>query len=481
MEHHHLLAALPTVLGAKVVSEWISTADRVRLDSAHCNHSVRKRFLGLNSSPECSVRTWSEKQGPTDNLVTWASLRSVSVANIFLNFSGDVKSNLEEYDSYLSRFGSGVTAVKAEAAPSEAISMIAKLCPNLLVLDCAACDITHVLHEVFGNCPNLQEFSCNFEKSPQASIASKGKNKAKKAHLAGMSCPNLKVVQLMLCEDAALVAAIVKLAVKVDVLVLMCCGPDFVLKDHAVDSISPTVHVLSLSATEVSPEAFDRLVQRCPHIEHMDLSSRNVTVETAAALGAHLKHLKSVDLSFSNYINDEVLLALVEACGDRLTELLLCQCYNLDQNTVDEAVLGQCPNITAFSTHYIDQDGDIVIDWSLLRNKTSLGLVYEGAGAERFISALAVHCTSLQHCSLSLYDTKADGDGDADDEKTQSFINMSCIDALVRNCPYLRTLAVELECDTFSSEDVARWQVLRPGLVVRDKFQVQLQALQFLN
>lgn len=450
-----MMFTLPTDLVTSILSSWLQLKDRVRLDSACCNVSIRKPFLEILRCRECSVKSWvlNVDRDTTDNVIVWASARDIPVEKIAIGLS----SNFDAYEAYFRRFGKSVSEVKFHSTRSRALKLLV-FCQNILRFDLLESEVSSSLCEVLKLCTHLQDFRCSFHNHSKLY-----KSKIKGSDFKNILCPNLKIVKLEFCEDSAL-TAIIKLAVRVEVLVLLCCGSQSTLEAHAIDNISSSVITLSLSSIDISSEAFSRLVSRCVNIVHLDLSSCNVSADRLLAVGTCLKQLKAVDLSYSGYVDDEVILCLADVCGDRLTELLLCQSYQLTARAIN-VVLQKCPHLTSFSVH-CEAENDESIDLSLLSNMTTLALVYDGEGGTAFVTQLAQHCAVLQHLHLHIFDEE---------------FSLQCMDVLVQKCVQLRTLSLEIEDGApYEAEDEERWRTQRPHLEVKDKFVAELTRLRDL-
>jgi len=250
--------------------------------------------------------------------------------------------------------------------------------------------------------------------------------------------------------------------VSVEVLVLSLGMPSTVDVDDIIETISPSVTTLSLSSVDISPGAFANLVSRCPNLAHFRPGTEHLNARAVQSL-ATLRNLRTVDLSGMYRVDTDILAALADACGDRLTELLLCHCNNLDVETV-QTIVPRFTQLTSFGIHYQEDDRN-VIDLSLLGRFTTLTLISSVYNDAELAAQIAQHCPNLQCLYLQIY-----------------LLSFRDLDVLVESCTQLCVLCVAMDYGPpFKAEDESRWLALRPGLRVERDFCAKLSALRLLK
>lgn len=450
------MVSLPTSLAADILRTWLNVRDTVKLDSAYCNASAREDFLDLIRSPEFSIPSWVFDPGykkTTDNIVGWANIRNVAVEKIAMG-----RGDLKVYDAFLTKRGRGVLIIKAKGVvfTKKMMKSISK-CSNLTMLDLYDCEIPSSLRDVFVECKSLREFRCDFRHDRKTKPKKQNKGSLKDTDLDGLNCPSIKAMRIDTCSDFHLVGALLKLAPEVEMVHLSSVDTESI--DFHFDYINSHLTTLSIPEVDLSPEALYELIEHFPVIEHLNLDGNDPTALMVEEIGDNLP-LKSINLSSAD-IEDGVLAPLAKCLGDKLDELILCQCYNLTLAAVQE-VLPLFTKLTSFSMHYAEIDVD-VMDLSLLSRFTTLTLIYEGDEGAEFVSELARHCAKLEHLHIQLFD--------------QYFLAED-MDHLISTCTNLRTLTLLGEMEPYHcKDDVARWQASRPGLVVSSDFVVELSVM----
>lgn len=462
MEQPRLLFTLPTSLSAEILSSWLLAKDLVNLDSAHCNYVLRPPFLKLIGSQECAFKLWElDGFGTTNEIVGWATKRNVFLRRISFWFHSD----LEKYGPYVKKLGSCILEARVMDVPSCVIKSV-PFCPNLVHL----------------------ELSCGFSVGPRLHY--------KLCNLHGATCPNLKVIQVNNCEDPILLAELVKAAINSDTLVLKYCQLDIDEKmyelgevaelqhagtEHArshptnvLDVVSNTVTTFSILREDTEPSfylALGRMLGRCQKLVHLGLPGGGVTSGFIQDNILQWQRLTSVDLSLVSLDTCDVIDALVDACKDTLTELLLCRCDSLSTEAIS-TVLQQCTKLTTFGADSSEKLS-CICDASLLGRCTSLTLRYDGTVAKTvaFIASIAEHCPLLEELQLFIINED---------------VPPSSLDVLVTKCTRLRALNVKTreivrEGPLYGLRDLDRWCMVRPDLTVREMFSAQLTVLRKLQ
>jgi len=453
-----LLLSLPTILAADILQKWLNVRDTVQLDSAYC--SVRHDFLDLIGSSDFAISSWvfdpAKYVMTTNNVLSWANVRDVTVEKL----SVDKDSDLKVLESFLKKRSNGVQTIKANKV-AFTVKLIKSIttCTNLTTLDLCDCEVPAALRDIFIHCKNLRDFRCNFMQLPRREGSKKPKKNAlKDTNLEGLSCPNIKAMRIQMCEDRHLVASLLKLAPAAKTVLLSSIRTDYI--DALFDYMSPTLTTLCLPEADLSPEGLYELIECFPDIQHLDLDGNELTDLMLEEIGDNLP-LKSLSLS-SAPIGDEVLESLAKCCGDKLTELLLCQCYSLTLEAVQD-VLPRFTKLTSFSMHYNGETDMEVMDLSLLGRFPTLTLIYEGEDGADFVNDVARHCPKLQHLHIQLFD---------------EYFLAEDMDHLVNSCVNLRSLTLAGEIEPYhGADDVARWRVLRPGLAVSSNFVVEMSVM----
>lgn len=339
--------SLPTSLAANILDSWLCMADRGRLDSAHCQVSVRKGFLELIRTPELSVKTWVYDKGPTkttNSIVLWANNRCVSVDRLSVNGTG----NLNLYNQYLQRFAEGVLCLQLHNTSLSRFATSISRCSNLLALSAFNCEVISSLRDVLTSCKNLRDlrFEYNFEFNTLLHPCT-----IKSADLQGLSFPNIKVLFLNGFTYVRMIMAMLQLATELEVLEISICGnegePDICLIDRVLSKIPTTVTTLSLPGMVYSSTDLSAVAARLPYLQNLSLRFCTVSDYTAEDIGAW-KHLTHLDISGSTVSYDELVI-LADMCGDRLTELHLYDCGCMRRFPWE--LLSRFTELTTFSTY----------------------------------------------------------------------------------------------------------------------------------
>lgn len=453
----NLVTALPASLVVNLLNEWLYVPDRVRLDSAFCQASVRGDCLELIRSPECTIRSWVFDQGEektTDQVTSWALRRSTLVDRVSIGGGSD----LETYKSYLNKFGTAIVTARVWHTSLSDLTTSLIQCSNLTRIYCKHCEMSPSVRDVFVHCHNLREFRCTFH--DQRYLHPPKSDTFTSEALQGVVCSNLRYMQLDVCDDEELVAAFLKMAVNLEHLDISFNSFSI---DSLIDSVNPRIKTISLPEAPLSLDAVHRLVTRCPDIVNLGLWYCHVDVDMILEMGAHLSHLRALDLTSADDTGDDVLIAIADAFGTQLTELLLCQSYDMTLECAQQQ-LPRLPSLTTFTMHY-DEEHHEIFDFTLLQNLTVLSIVYSGQENAHFVLQIAHHCCAkLQRLSLTLFDCAT--------------YPIAELDLLVSKCTQLRTIGIATEGGTvYSAGDVVRWQTLRPGLVVPDKIPEKMRVL----
>lgn len=455
MQQPDLLLDLPTWLSVNLFA-LLSLKDRVRLDSAYCHLEKRVTYLELISNPECTLKAClmdtlpNQPMTEANKAMAWAISRNISVEKALINPC----SNMDVLNSYLQRFGRSVLDVRVDSTLFQTTSTV-PLCVNLMKLTCCSCEIGPSLRNVFTTCLHLREFHCKFIYD---GLGMRPKS-ISHTDLQGIECPSLHVLSLVSCYDDAVVAEFLRLAVRVEVLMLSGCKIYKETNKDTLRHLSHTVTSLAINRTDSSTVAWHRLAGRCPNIVHLDVADTWIWDPVDVRnMVARLPHLKSINLS-SATMEGDVLAGLVDVRADTLAELLVLYGHNITSAGFN-TVLPLLTKLTTLSLHCNDVS---LAEWDFtqLARYTTLLIHYSGTRGRTFVHKIATHCTALEHCALYVDDF---------------FCPATAFDKIVKRCVHLSVLNIIMgrgptPASCYTPDDVARWRAVRPNLVVQGSFQ----------
>lgn len=452
-----LLLDLPTSVAAELLTLWLRVADTVRLDTACCNVLTRPPLMELFKSTECSARPFTLEQVTLNKeVIDWAATRHVLFGHIFV----DDECNGNALKSYLQAFGRRVSAVVLRNARFANLVGSIALCSNLRTLDVHMGLLPDTFPKLFKNCHHLREFRCDLVGYISARHIRKRSNE-----LADLSCPNLKLVSLKWDRGFALfAAAILRLADCAEVVIVR--NGDDSSTSTILQSMNPTVTAFCkttkfsklgrlMPAKELLP-----LFAKFPHLVLLDLPGCRITLDVVNAMGTHLKLLQSLNVSHSHEVTDIIIRALASACGDRLTELLVCQCDFLTVGGMQET-LPRFTQLTSFGMYY-SQYSSTPSDFSMLSRFSSLTVIFGGRKVVPFLMKLAMCCPDVQHLRLGWFD---------------GVYSVQDVDVLVQHCTQLRSLHANFAESPDVTKYLCAWRKTRPNLKVNERFDVCLAAM----
>lgn len=322
----NILCKLPIDVARKILSDYSTIVDIVRLDSAALVHDHRMqfklRYKGITvQHGECIQVNLSSVQ--------WLSSRAVYVRSVKIDCAMVVQWQSQNSSHPIMREVSKVliewrvnSERSYELQGNNKVRVIWKDCPKLQHLCISQCTLdTNVLQDVMSMCPLLTEVHLTWS-SVRTGI------------IEPLLSPRMVSLDLTGCHginDAA-VAAITTSCTGLRTLVLDYCD-------------------------NYSRNSVDSIARNCPRLEVLGLRSlRDLHDASVAALAASCTNLRELHFEYNTTLTSEGILSIA-ACCTKLTKFTLLHCEQVRADAV-VALVSSCPNL---HTVAIPTDSTVIV------------------------------------------------------------------------------------------------------------------------
>jgi hypothetical protein len=442
----HGLLNLPEAFLIGLLTDWLSLAALLALDSACCSASSRKTYLGLVGSNVFCLRHAPHPYRLRTNGMRWFIARNVRVSHAWIHESTNV--NLATTAAFLRVSGSSLkdfwmSGFKESARITAILELLSEFVlrlEKLLLIRCVQVDCSVLLSYCSHSVQSLRLLTCSLT-----------------APLSATMLPKLYKLSIYQCEGTEL-TTLCKLVSACPNLRSFRCD-NIQGGDDCLDALAahcPLLQVLAYENGDPSDvSSLVRVFQCCPGIEVVDIST-DKDQENPSATDAHvaaiMQHCRKLKAFCGPASGPNITDASVMAVASRLEDLrhlwLSDIAFQSDQPML--ALSEHCRNLRTLSLHMdeaILSDSALVTLVTNLHSIEELGMEYITL-TDRALEAVAAHCPHLQ--ILDLYNC---------DGYTEVGIT-----ALARGCTALRKISTCAD-EQFTNPTVRlRWQQLRPGL-----------------
>lgn len=306
----NMLLRFPESLAISMLTNWLHLTDVVKVDSAHCNHTSRAKFLSLAYREETVYKNVSYHQGDTDTYFDTV-VRRLN----WLHFKGAVLSelNLLQITAYevevhhtclqvLQRAGPALLRINLNGMcassenMTELIAAVGEHCPNITVVGINSCSLGDgQLGPLLRHCKHIVNLYIRHVKSSLAPFA-------------GEICANLKTLEIVWTAIT-------------DV--------DFIT---FIDACSALTSFSVDGCRQLTDAGVIHMIHHCPQLQHIRLGGEmGLSSDVIVQLAINCRNLTALR-TYSAY-NDETLQTLAQYCP-QLTSLIVDLCEGITDTSV---------------------------------------------------------------------------------------------------------------------------------------------------
>lgn len=441
-----MILELPAVLACRLVTTWLDVKSICCLDSAYCGHSIRNSFLDLLKCDALVLPKLPTSQVKSlGNFYVWASSRCVKIEQVWINPKCGSAAIMNRY---LRCTGHQIVSCGLMGIRSEQLllysGIIALHCRNVRSLRIAQCTLDDAVSDLLCACANLVELYI---------VTCDGVDRN---CFVGVSLPQLKALSLKNCQcDDECVEAALRISPNVERIEITWSPYVTEATLRTITRRCPKLTTLGACGTFMEVTEPTNLSALCRHLQRIDLSwSGFVTDDSVAALMNHCRCLRTLWLSDISALTDASVEAIRENPHVKLRSVNLSNCCNLTASALVSLVQSNQPTHSYYFGREVDNAAlarDLISNLPISITK----LVFKGdVMTDELLVAIASHCPSLQCLKIA---------------KCQGY-TIAGLTTLVQSCSSLCYLLMNNASTLFvgPAGEIARslWQVLNPRLCI---------------
>ena len=364
---------LPIELGSGIVGQWLYLKDVVRLDSAFCHHVMRNVLHeSIFQSPCCVIAIAHPRIYMVTANCSWVLMKGIRLSYLHVESGASFETCVE----YLKRFGDTVNSVALICGYGDSfphLTLVARYCPNLCVLDTSYCDLSPCV-EFLKSCALLRSVAITSDRQTR--------------HLMHSNIPathHLQIASITLhCSQGD------------EEVILGMCDPLCVQRLRLANMTNINwqtfvnlrsfgfcynshIHDANLLAT---------ICTLCPWIVNLEVySSGWLSDEIVVPAIAALKQLRTFHCEYLDNLTDNVVNTLIEHHKHTLEAVYLYDCDSISGSAINR-MLTECVKLHTLSCGAQDN-----IDYSLMGNLTTLIMKFPSVNVWNGVQQ---HCHSLQ-------------------------------------------------------------------------------------
>jgi len=437
-----ILTALPTVLSAAVVADWLEIEGLARLDSAYSVKSERDGLLALlkQSDTVYTVPDEAYDRDETAEVVKYITKRGLKVSNV--KFTREV--DVDTFMAFMEVTGNSLTSIHFVEVPTcveteRLMKEVIIRSRGLTELSFYECPMTPLTWTFFALFPLLEKVSlCS--------------NRPLALPVNGMDlgqCPCLRFVSMAgsgITSDAAV--ALAELA-PADNIHLLSIVNTLLVSDHAIVHIArrcPNLRALALTnMPRMSNAVVTYVAELCPHIQHLDVSYNSLNDESFVPVVQGLK-LQTLCIDDNILLTDETLGSIETHQAATLGTLFIANIPDFSAHRIMR-LLWRCKQLHTLSVGGDEDVEELFTEGFVLclANVETL-LLFGDEIRSHNLGHIARHCARLKHLGVI----------------TKRSVKKGLLE-VVQKCHALEVLRVQKT----DPRCLLQWKKLNPALAVR--------------